>query len=125
MRTRVMHHFPETALERILDALERELVAASDADVLEAADDLGMKPQMKGSAAFAGLRYLSAMRRAEDFFGAQWMQQLLNDPRRIWLASAALPARKPQAPPAASRGSSRARPARKKSARPPKEPREG
>ena len=111
MRTRVMHAFPETALERILDALELELVAASDADILEAANDLGMKPQMKGSAAFIGLRYSSAMPRAEDFFDAQWMLQLLNDPRRIWLASAA-----------ASRASSRARPARKKAPRPPKEP---
>ncbi len=124
MRTRVMHAFPETALERILDALEHELVAASDADILEAANDLGMKPQMKGSAAFIGLRYPSAMPRAEDFFDAQWMLQLLNDPRRIWLASAALAAKKPE-PPAASRASSRTRPARKKSPRPPKEPREG
>jgi hypothetical protein len=124
MRTQVMHAFPETALERILDALEHELVAASDADILEAANDLGMKPQMKGSAAFAGLRYSKAMPQAEDFFEAQWMQQLLNDPRRIWLASAALPPKKPE-PPAASRASSRGRPARKKSPRPPKEPREG
>lgn len=124
MRTRVMHAFPETALERILDALEHELVAASDADILEAANDLGMKPQMKGSAALIGLRYSSAMPRAEDFFDAKWMLQLLKDPRRIWLASAALPPRKPE-PPAASGASSRARPARKKAPRPPKEPRGG
>jgi hypothetical protein len=123
MRTRVTHAFAETALERVLDALEHELVEASDTDILEAANDLGMKPQMKGSAAFIGLRYASAMPRAEDFFDAKWMLQLLNDPRRIWLASAALP-RKPEPPPAA-RVSSRARPGRKKSTRPPKEPREG
>lgn len=121
MRTRVMHAFPETALERILDALERELVAASDADVLEAADDLGMKPQMKGSAAFLGLRYPSALHRAEDFFDAQWLPPVLNDPRRTWLSSAALPKQPPS--PAASRTTSRARPARRKSTRPPKEPR--
>ena len=124
MRTRLMHAFPETALERILDALEQDLVAASDADVLEAASDLGMKPQMKGSAAFLGLRYSSAMPRAEDFFDAKWMQQLLNDPRRIWLASGASPG-KPQPPATASRVSSRARPARRKSPRTPKEPRGG
>ncbi|MDE2138030.1 MAG: hypothetical protein KGJ68_11395 [Gammaproteobacteria bacterium] len=122
MRTRLMHAFPETALERILDALEHELAGASDADVLEAADDLGMKPQMKGSAAFLGLRYPSAPHRAEDFFDAQWMLQVLNDPRRIWLASAALPQKPPL--PAASRTAARARPARRKSPRP-KEPREG
>ncbi len=124
MHTRVMRPFPEAALERILDALEHELVGASDADILEAASDLGMKPQMKGSAAFIGLRYSSAMPRAEDFFDAKWMLQLLKDPRRIWLASAALPPRKPE-PPAASGASSRARPARKKAPRPPKEPRGG
>jgi hypothetical protein len=119
----VTHAFPETALERVLDALEHELVAASDTDILEAANDLGMQPQMKGSAAFIGLRYASATPRAEDFFDAKWMLQLLNDPRRIWLASAALPG-KPQPLPA-TRVAARARPARKKSARPPKEPREG
>ncbi len=123
MRTRMTHAFPETALERVLDALEHELVEASDTDILEAADDLGMKPQMKGSAAFIGLRYSSAMPRAEDFFDAQWMLKVLNDPRRIWLASAALATKKPE--PAASRAVPRARPARKKSPRPPKEPREG
>ena len=37
MRTKVIQVFPETALERILDALERELIEASDADILEAA----------------------------------------------------------------------------------------
>lgn len=123
MRTRMMHAFPETALERVLDALERELVEASDTDILEAADDLGMKPQMKGSAAFIGLRYSSALPRAEDFFDAKWMLQLLDDPRRVWLASAALSG-KPEEPPAA-RAAPRARPARKRAPRPPKEPREG
>jgi hypothetical protein len=118
----VTHAFPETALERVLDALEHELVAASDTDILEAANDLGMQPQMKGSAAFIGLRYSSAMPRAEDFFDAKWMLQLLNDPRRIWLASAALPGK---APPPATRVAARVRPVRKKPARPPKEPREG
>jgi hypothetical protein len=123
MRTRVTHAFPETALERVLDALGHELAEASDSDILEAATDLGMKPQMKGSAAFIGLRYASATPRAEDFFDAKWMLQLLNDPRRIWIASTALP-RKPEPPPA-TRISSRARPAPRKPTRPPKEPREG
>lgn len=41
--------------ERLLVALERELIAATDEEVLEAASDLGMNPAMKGSAAFFGV----------------------------------------------------------------------
>ena len=96
MRTRVIAAFPETALERLLEALESELVAATDEEILEAAHDLGMKPEMKGSAAFIGLKYPSARRRA-DFFDPQWMLRVLNDPRRILLASEALPPGTPAA----------------------------
>ena len=120
MRTRVMHAFPETALERILDALELELVAASDADILEAANDLGMKPQMKGSAAFIGLKYPSARRRA-DFFDPQWMLRVLNDPRRILLASEALPPGTPAAAALAPRVKSQR--VRSRGRRPAKSPR--
>lgn len=122
MRTKVIQVFPETALERILDALERELVEASDADILEAAHDLGMKPEMKGSAAFLGLRY-PGVHRPEDYFDRQWLLRVLNDPRRIWLASSALPAgAEPRTAPA--RVPSRTRPGVRKSPRPPKEPTE-
>jgi hypothetical protein len=41
--------------ERLLAALERELIAATDEEILEAASDLGMNPAMKGSAAFFGV----------------------------------------------------------------------
>lgn len=120
MSTKVIQVFPETALERILEALERELIEASDADILEAAHDLGMKPEMKGSAAFLGLRY-PGVHRPEDYFDRQWMLRVLNDPRRIWLASSGLPRRTdPQAAPA--RAPSRTRPGARKSPRPPKEP---
>ena len=120
MRTKVTEVFPETALERVLDALERELIEASDADVLEAADDLGMKPQMKGSAAFLGLRYSSAFHRMEDFFDAKWLEQALSD-RRTQLARAALPQKSGRPPVASpSRAASRTRPARTKSSRSPK-----
>lgn len=40
--------------ERLLVALERELIEATDDEILEAARDLGMNPAMKGSAAFLG-----------------------------------------------------------------------
>ena len=122
MRTKVIQVFPETALERILDALERELIEASDADILEAAHDLGMKPQMKGSAAFLGLRY-PGVHRPEDYFDRQWLLQTLHDPRRIWLASAALPAA-PQLPGSAPSPGSRTRPAPSRSRRPARKYRE-
>lgn len=41
--------------ERLLAALERELVEATDEEILEAAGELGMNPAMKGSAAFFGI----------------------------------------------------------------------
>ena len=120
MRTKVIEAFPETALERVLEALERELVAASDAEILEAAHDLGMKPEMKGSAAFIGLKYPSVRRRA-DCLDPQWMLRVLNDPRRILLASEALSPGTPVAvAPAPRVRSQRARP---RGRRPAKSPR--
>ena len=41
--------------ERLLAALERELIEATDEEILAAAKDLGMNPEMKGSAAFFGI----------------------------------------------------------------------
>jgi hypothetical protein len=41
--------------ERLLDALQRELIEATDEEILEAASDLAMNPTMKGSAAFFGV----------------------------------------------------------------------
>lgn len=48
---------PESAgrLERLLAALERELIEATDEEILDAAGDIGMNPLMKGSAAFFGI----------------------------------------------------------------------
>ena len=45
----------ERALERLLAALEQELIDAPDEEVLEAAADLGMNPLLKGSSAFFGV----------------------------------------------------------------------
>jgi hypothetical protein len=42
-------------LEGLLDALEQELIEATDEEILAAASDLGMNPAMKGSAAFFGV----------------------------------------------------------------------
>lgn len=58
---------PSQVLERVLDALGRELIEATDEELVEAAASLGMNPLMNGSAAFAGLKY-AAMPRLADFF---------------------------------------------------------
>jgi hypothetical protein len=47
---------PEVRLEQLLELLSADLAHASDADLLEACADLGIKPGMKGSIAFLGLR---------------------------------------------------------------------
>ena len=44
--------------ERLLAALGRELIEATDEEILLAASDLGMSPMMKGSAAFFGVTTL-------------------------------------------------------------------
>jgi hypothetical protein len=67
MRNKMMTAFPEVTLGRILQALEHELMEASDGEILEAAADLGMDPSMKGSAAFLGLKY-PAVPRLQDYF---------------------------------------------------------
>lgn len=81
MRTQMKSVFPEAALERLLAALERELIEATDEEILEAARDLGMKPQMKGSAAFLGLRHAIGPRFA-DFFGTDFGPETVR-----WLAA--------------------------------------
>ncbi len=45
----------DLSLERLLTAIERELLAASDEEVLAAARELGIKPDMKSSAALVGV----------------------------------------------------------------------
>jgi hypothetical protein len=53
---------PELALERILLAVERDLLDATDEEILTAAKELGMNPTMKGSAAFFGVTVLARPR---------------------------------------------------------------
>ena len=77
MRTKLTQSTPAAALGRILDQLDRELIEASDEDILEAARDLGMNPMMKGSAAFIGLR-VPAMAHFTDFFDSEALRNVLN-----------------------------------------------
>jgi len=67
MRMKIRTARPEAALTRLLEALEQDLLDASDEEVMQAAKDLGMDPTMKGSAAFAGIRYRTKPR-LSDFF---------------------------------------------------------
>jgi hypothetical protein len=48
----------DPALERLLAALESELLQATDAEILAAAKELGIDPTMKGSSAFFGVTVL-------------------------------------------------------------------
>jgi hypothetical protein len=50
---------PDVRLERLLHGLERELLEATDEEFKEGAGELGMHPDMKGSAAFLGVKNLS------------------------------------------------------------------
>jgi hypothetical protein len=68
MRPPVNREWPETRLARVVQALEGEILEATDEEILDAARDLGMDLSMRGSAAFLGLKYPLIRRRA-DFFG--------------------------------------------------------
>jgi hypothetical protein len=54
--------YPELALERILIALESDVIDATDEELLTAARELGMNPSMKGSAAFFGVTRPAGLR---------------------------------------------------------------
>jgi hypothetical protein len=77
MRTTLTPATSAAALGRMLDQLDRELIEASDEEILEAARDLGMNPMMKGSAAFIGLR-VPAMAHFADFFDSEALRSALN-----------------------------------------------
>ena len=52
----------EASLSRILEVFEQEILEASEEEIMEAAKELGMKPDMKGSAAFIDLKYAFGIR---------------------------------------------------------------
>lgn len=57
----------ERRLQRVLAELERELLQTSDEEVLQAAGDLGIDPDMKGSIAWLGIHF-SAKPRLDEVF---------------------------------------------------------
>ncbi len=48
---------PELGFERLLAALDQDLLDASDEEILAVADELGQKPGMKGSIALLGVTF--------------------------------------------------------------------
>jgi hypothetical protein len=76
MRTKLTPRYHENALDRTLDARALELVDVSDEEIMEAANELGMNPLMKGSAAFLGLR-VPSIAEFSEFFESQGFQSAL------------------------------------------------
>jgi hypothetical protein len=58
---------PEVRLERLVNALSDDLAAASDLELIEAANDLRMDLTMRGTAAFLGLKGLYFPYRPDKF----------------------------------------------------------
>jgi hypothetical protein len=67
MSRQVIQPTHERRLQSLLAGLERELLQASDEEVRQAAADLRMDPDMKGSIAWLGI-FFPAKGRLEDVF---------------------------------------------------------
>jgi hypothetical protein len=83
MRAKVTTARPEVSLSRLLEALEQELIDASDEEIMAAAADLGMNPAMKGSAAFAGLKYPASLRFSDFFYDTDAWRGAQTEEERI------------------------------------------
>jgi hypothetical protein len=75
MRAKVKKDPSELVLTRTLDAFAKELIDASDEEILEVAKDLAMDPRTRESAAFAGVTY-PARWQLSDFFDLEASKQL-------------------------------------------------
>lgn len=106
MVTRLRTTSPEVALAWILQALEEELIDSSDEEILDAAKDLGMDPEMKLSAAFRGLIYPSKWQ-LSDFFELDFCRTLADYLRNTAHDNKPLGS---EPAPAARRGGSKRRP---------------
>jgi len=68
MHNDVRAEFAYSVLARVLEFFDAEISQSSDEEVLGAAADLRMNPRMKGSIAFAGIRFPAHWSEA-DFHG--------------------------------------------------------
>ncbi len=84
MRTKVNSVPPEVVLTRVLEGLERDLVEATDEDITQAAQDLGMNLSMKGSAAFMGLKSPFRLRLSDIFELPSFDPEQLEALRRVY-----------------------------------------
>jgi len=66
----------EQRLDRVLSALERELLGASDEEIREAAVELGIDPDMKGSIAWVGV-FFAAKIKPEEVFDLDALREYL------------------------------------------------
>ena len=57
---------PELGLERLLAALERDLLDATDEEIYAVAGELGIKPGMKGSIALMGVTRMVRLKTRDD-----------------------------------------------------------
>jgi hypothetical protein len=75
MQNKMIPTPPEVALDRVLAGLERELADATDEEIAQAGEDLGMNVKMKGTAAFLGV--LGPMpKRLSDIFDVADLAQM-------------------------------------------------
>jgi hypothetical protein len=66
----------ERRLQRVLAAIEHELLQASDEEVRQAAGDLGIDPDLKGSVAWLGI-FFPAKLRLEEVFDMEGLRRQL------------------------------------------------
>jgi hypothetical protein len=78
MHTKINLAWAEASLSRILEAFEQEILETSEEEIMEAAKELGMKPDMKGSAAFIDLKYAFGIR-GEDISGMHSWSSALDE----------------------------------------------
>jgi hypothetical protein len=57
---------PELRFERFLAALERDLLDVTDEEILAVANELGIKPGMKGSMALFGVTFAARLQNQDD-----------------------------------------------------------
>jgi Fe-S-cluster formation regulator IscX/YfhJ len=77
---------PYVRLERVLDGFSDDLVAASDDEILAAAASLEIKPLMKGSAAYFGMKSLYAPYREGLFEDPEMSEERVIDAIAAWRA---------------------------------------
>ncbi len=62
---------PELGFERLLAALERDLLDATNEEIMAVANELGMKPSMKGSIALLGVTFAAQLKDQDNNSGRQ------------------------------------------------------